>query len=175
MIRLKFVTFLPLLALVGTPAAAQEEAAPACTAPAPLPPELAGWGVPHAAVKAANKAGDARRAALPIGTAADATLVPTPTIRFALDPEKPGGSVSHGGLFSFTVAEPGNYRVALGSGAWVDVIADGKAAVSTAHGRGPDCTGVRKMVDYRLDAGRYLLQVSANGSPALSLMVSRLP
>ena len=178
MIRPIFVTFMPLMAAFTAPAMAQmaqEGAAPACTAPAVLPPALAGWAQPHKQVKAAAKPGAIKDAALPLGAAADATLAPTPSITFAVNPEKPGGSVSHGGLFAFTLPEAGTYRVALSTGAWIDVIDGGKAAVSTAHGRGPDCSGVRKMVDYQLKAGSYVLQVSANGSPALSLMVTKLP
>lgn len=166
------------IAATGAPAMAQmdkDEAAPACTAPVVLPPALAGWAQPHKAVKAAARPGAVKQAALAIGVAADAVLVPTPSISFALDPEKPGGSVSHGGLFAFTLAEAGTYRIALGSGAWIDVITDGKADGSTAHGRGPDCSGIRKMVDYALTAGPHVLQASANGSPSLSLMVTKLP
>lgn len=90
-------------------------------------------------------------------------------------PEKPGGTVSHGGVLRFTVAEEGVWRIALSSGAWVDVVKDGKASTSVAHGRGPDCSGIRKMVDYRLSPGTYLLQIAANGFDTLTVMVARLP
>lgn len=166
-----------LAAFAAVPATAQmsNEPQPACTVPGTLTPELAGWGQPHKAIKAAAKASALKDATLAIGTAADATLVPTPSIEFPVDPSKPGGSVSQGGLFAFDVAQEGKYRVALSSGAWIDVIAGKAAAESIAHGRGPDCTGVRKMVDYALKPGRYTLQVSANGGPALTVLVTRLP
>lgn len=102
-------------------------------------------------------------------------LLPTPKIAYPLRPEKPGGSVSFGGLASFTVAEEGMWRVALSSGAWIDVVKDGVAWPSVAHGRGPDCSGIRKMVDYRLAPGTYMLQVSANGTDASTLLVASLP
>lgn len=144
----------------------------ACPAVAPPPAELAGW--------AARRSLDAGRSAdratvLTPGVAVAARLPSTRDVRYVVRPEKPGGSVSYGGLFAFTVTTPGRYRVALGSAAWIDVLADGRAAASVAHGHGPDCTGIRKMVDFDLPAGRYVLQVAGNGSAGLPLMVAKLP
>ena len=82
---------------------------------------------------------------------------------------------SHGGLVGFSVTEAGTYRVALGSGAWIDVVRGGKAAASTAHGHGPACSGVRKTVDFPLTPGRYILQIAGNGTPSIAVMVTRLP
>ena len=65
--------------------------------------------------------------------------------------------------------------MALGSGAWIDVVKDGKAIESTAHGHGPDCSGVRKVVDFPLQPGSYTLQVAANGQAQLPLLVTRAP
>ena len=148
----------------------------ACPAtPAALPGELSGWNrrVPLAA---AREAGAATR--LTLGTAVDGTLSPTPEVHYALRPEKPGGSVSFGGIYAFTVPTAGHYRVALGSAAWIDVIEAGdttKGLTSTAHGHGPDCSGIRKMVDFALEPGDYLLQISANADAKLPLLVTRLP
>ncbi|HEX7712240.1 MAG TPA: homogentisate 1,2-dioxygenase [Sphingomonadaceae bacterium] len=173
--------FAPAAALAllvsAAPSAAQQEggAAAQCpAAPAPLPAELASWGArtPLAAGTQADRLGPAT---LTIGRAVDATLVHTPDVRYPVRPEQPGGSVAYGGLFAFTVAEAGTYRVALGSGAWIDVVKDGKAIESTAHGHGPDCSGVRKVVDFPLQPGSYTLQVAANGQAQLPLLVTRAP
>lgn len=164
-------------ALVATGAHAQEsmEAAPACPQDAEaIPPALAGWTTPTPLAAAGDAAG-LGAATLTPGTAIDATLGQTGAIRYVVRPERPGGTVSYGGLFAFTVAEAGTYRVALGSGAWIDVLRDRTAIVSTAHGHGPACSGIRKMVDFPLTPGRYVLQIAANGAPALQLMVARLP
>lgn len=115
------------------------------------------------------------KATLVPGRAATLTLAPTPTVKYPLRPEKPGGTVSFGGLAGFTVKQAGTWRVALGAGAWIDVVKDGKAAVSVAHGHGPDCTGVRKMVDYQLTPGVYILQIAASAETALTVLVTRLP
>lgn len=95
-------------------------------------------------------------------------------MRYVVPPEKPGKPATHGGLASFTVATPGTYRVALGAGAWVDVVRDGKAVASVAHGHGPACSTIRKMVDFRLTPGRYLLQIAGNADPVIPVMVAAL-
>lgn len=158
-------------------AEAQMDKAPAAScgeAGVALPETLAGWATRTPLAAAADKKG-AAGAMLTPGKAVDATLARTATVDYVLRPEKPGGSVSFGGLLGFTIAEAGTYRVALGSGAWIDVVKDGKAIVSSAHGHGPDCSGIRKMVDFPLTAGRYILQVAANGAPTLPLLLTRLP
>lgn len=167
---------IPILA-VATPVRAQmpmDHAAPTCATPAELPAALAGWrnATP---MQAAADAKGASRTALEPGKAVTLALRPTPAVAYPLRPAKPGGSVSYGGLASFTVKEAGTWRVALGSGAWVDVVKGGKAETSTAHGHGPDCSGIRKMVDYSLKPGRYTLQLAANGEENLTVLVTRLP
>ncbi|MEE4451184.1 hypothetical protein [Novosphingobium resinovorum] len=144
----------------------------ACTTPSAIPTDLAGWSAAHRAIKAAAKSSAVGKALLVQGVAADVALVPTPKVAYVAEPGKPGGSVSYGGLLAFDVAEAGRYRVAQSGRSWVDVIVDGKPSPSVAHGHGPDCSGIAKMVDYDLPAGRHLLQVAANGEAALTVMVS---
>jgi hypothetical protein len=158
---------------VGCALAADTEAPPAaCTAPGALPAGLSGWAAPHRPLKAAVKAGGAGKALLAPGVAFDATLAVTPRVEYPVEPGKPGGSVSFGGLFAFDVAEAGRYRVAQNGRSWVDVLVAGKAVPSVSHGHGPECSGVTKMVEYDLPAGRHLLQIAANGEAALTLMVA---
>lgn len=162
------------LCLASAAGAQQTAPRPDCSATTPaLPPELAGWSssVPRTA---ATSAGATSRASLSLGQAAQLRLMPTAAVRYALPPEKPGKPASHGGLASFTVATPGTYRVALGAGAWVDVVRDGKAVASVAHGHGPACSTIRKMVDFKLTPGRYLLQVAGNADPVIPVMVAAL-
>jgi hypothetical protein len=162
--------------MISAPALAQmEPPAPAdCTAPASPPAEMARWAG-RTPLTAASGAGQLSNAALAIGQAVDAALTSTADMRYVVRPEKPGGSVSYGGLFGFTIAAAGTYRIAIGSGAWIDVLKGGKAVESSAHGHGPACTGIRKMVDFPLQPGRYVLQIAANGSPTLPLLLTRLP
>ena len=147
-------------------------ASDACSAVVAPPAEMSGWASPRP-LNAGRTA--ARATMLTPGVAISARLPSTRDVCYAVRPEKPGGSVSYGGVFAFTVTTPGRYRVALGSGAWIDVLANGKPATSVAHGHGPACTGIRKMVDFDLAAGRYVLQVAGNGTADLPLMVTKLP
>jgi hypothetical protein len=149
--------------------------APVCASgAATLPPALAAWPT-RGPLIATGKASALKSAALVVGSPVDATLGSTADIQYVTRPEKPGGSVSYGGLFSFTIKDAGTYRVALGSGAWIDVLKGKAAMASVAHGHGPDCSGIRKMVDFRLSPGRYTLQIAANGEQTLPLMIARLP
>lgn len=153
------------------PGAAADQA---CSAPVELPVWLASWASPTAMRVAANEKA-VRKAELTPGKAVRLTLLPTPRLAYPVRPEKPGGTVSYGGLLHFTVAADGVWRVMLASGAWVDVVRDGKAVPSIAHGQGPACTGIRKMVDYRLSPGTYTLQIAANGTESLTLLVASRP
>lgn len=165
------------LGLVGAalPVKAQQPAAAVACPPAPvLPPEWKDWASPIGKVAAGDPARLAK-SDLPLETAVRAVLPQTGAVSYVVMPEKPGGSVSYGGKFRFTVAEAGTYRIALGSGAWIDVL-DGKSAVeSTSHGHGPECSTIRKMVDFPLKSGVYTLQIAANGSPSVTVKIARQP
>ncbi|MEZ5734231.1 MAG: hypothetical protein R3E09_00270 [Novosphingobium sp.] len=143
-----------------------------CAAAAPLPPALAGWAEPSPLKAASDEQGLAQSNVVP-GRAVELTLVPTPEVRYLIRPEQPGGSVSYGGLVRFVVDEAATYRVALETAAWIDVVRDGVAAASVAHGHGPDCSGIRKMVDFALEPGSYVLQIAANGVPSVRVLVTR--
>ena len=166
---------IPLLALAAAPQAMPAMDHPTVTCPrtmVPLPAGLEGW-TRKQAVRAAATPKVATP--LPVGVGVLATLIPTPQIAYAVRPEKPGRSASSGGIFAFTVPAAGRYRVALGAAAWIDVLSGTTPAASISHGHGPDCTGVRKMVDFDLKPGRYLLQVAGNASATLPLMVGHMP
>lgn len=146
----------------------------ACTAPADLPASLASWPAAVPMKAAADRNGlDAAR--LTPGQAVQLMLLQTSKVAFPLQPKKPGGTASYGGLMQFAVKEEGVWRVALGSGAWIDVVKDGKALPSIAHGHGPACSGIRKMVDFSLSPGTYILQVAASGTETLTVMAAHQP
>ena len=110
-----------------------------------------------------------------MGSGAAATLHPTAEVKYAVTPAKPGGAASQGGMFSLKVDRAATYAVAVGSGAWVDLVHNGAAVASTSHGHGPACSSIHKVVDFQLKPGRYILQVSGNADPALRIMVARRP
>jgi hypothetical protein len=158
------------------PAPAPAPAAPAtcATMDAELPAELTGWTT-KTPLAAAGVAADLAKAALVPGKAYQAALPSTPAVAYLLQPEKPGGSVSHGGLFELTVQSAGTYVIALGTAAWIDLLKDGAPLVSSSHGRGPACSTLRKMVTFDLQPGRYVVQISANGPAELPIMVAKRP
>ncbi|HEX4270048.1 MAG TPA: hypothetical protein VHZ32_01630, partial [Rhizomicrobium sp.] len=131
----------------------------ACTAPAALPPALSGWTV-KADLASATDAAGLDKAALAPGKAANVGLHHTREITFVTQPEKPGGSVAYGGMLSLAIAQAGTYQVSLGAGPWIDVLKDGAAVTSGVHGPGPACSGIRKTVQFPLQPGRYVIQIS---------------
>lgn len=163
--------------LAAAPGLAQQSAAPApacATMDAKLPADLADWNG-KATLASATGAADIAKALMTPGKGYQAALLQTPKISYPVQPEKPGGSVSHGGLFEFTVETAGAYTIALGTAAWIDVIENGKAVTPTTFGHGPECTSIRKMVIFPLQPGKHVLQVSANADPTLRIMVARKP
>jgi len=156
-----------MLTFASTSAAAQMPQTVVCAAQVTPIGEYASWN--QAAPLAAGHEADSP-AVLTLGAASQISLAPTPDVHYAVRPEKPGGSVSYGGLLALDVASAGTYRIALGSAAWLDVIGKDGPQRSTAHGHGPDCTGIRKMVDFALTPGRYIIQISANGTPSLTVL-----
>lgn len=174
----RLIPVLMLLAVLpaAAPAFAQQgEATPHCPQDAvALPAELQAWSA-AAPLAAATAPDNAAKAELTPGGAIKAALVHTPDVHYAARPGKPGGTVAFGGLFKIAIAEPGVYRVALGNASWVDLIKDGVAAESIAHGGGPACSGIRKIVDYQLQKGDYIVQLSAGGDAETGLMIVKKP
>ncbi|GBR27430.1 hypothetical protein AA0473_1433 [Acetobacter orleanensis NRIC 0473] len=112
---------------------------------------------------------------LTVGKSVAAHLRSTAEMQYVARPEEPGGKVSSGGMFAFDAPAAGTYRVMLGSRAWLDVVQDGKTVVSSDHHRGPACSGIGKMVDFPLTAGRAVVEVSGSGKPDMTVMVIRVP
>ncbi|WP_254606271.1 homogentisate 1,2-dioxygenase [Sphingomonas bacterium] len=166
-----------MLASLAVPALAQDMAmaTPVCPRDAePIPAGLAAWGnkTPLAAAKDEASVG---QASLIPGTAVDLALADTPAVHYVVRPSHPGGSVSHGGMAGLVIATAGTYRVAIGSGAWVDLIKDKASLESNGHGHGPNCSGIRKMVDFALQPGSYIVQIAGNGEARIPVLVAKLP
>lgn len=155
------------LVVLATPAMAQDEGAACPPGGAAPPAELAGWRAPAAAL--------APSAPLVLGTAGDLALRSETEVQLVAAPGKASAAGSHAALAPLVIAAPGLYRAALGGPAWVDIVVNGKAAASVAHAHGPACTGIRKMVDFRLPAGRHLVQIAGSPAATIKLMVVRLP
>ena len=150
-------------------------AAPACPAkPAPLPAELAGWPMAKA-LKAASSGEAAAQAPLTLGQSADLTLVLERVMSFAASPGRAKDDPSFGGLASIRIDKAGTYRVTLDSPAWIDLVAGGAALKSTGHSHGTDCSGIGKMVDFRLEPGTYLVQLAGSVPDKVRVLVTAVP
>lgn len=162
------------LAAIGAPAFAQEMAPAPCPAtPAPLPAELSGWASTTPVTAAANTA-DIGKAQIPLGSRAEVALLPAAQVQFAA-PEKAAAPGTSSGMLRFTVPSARTYRVALGAGAWIDVVREGKPITSGAHAHGVPCTAIHKTVDFTLTPGDYVLQIAGNHDAMISLMILPLP
>ena len=165
-----------LLCLPGAALAQQKpqtEPKVVCTALAPPPPELKGWASPTP-LPAARRAAELTQAALVPGKAITAQFHPVADVEYRVPPEKADGPAVFGGLYALKIDRAGTYRVASSAAPWMDVFVGKTPVTSTAHGHGPDCTGVGKEVDFPLQPGDYLLQFSESLTPAAEIMVARL-
>ena len=147
-----------------------------CTAKAPPPAGMEAWSNPTP-LAAARSEGELVKAALKPGQAVAARFAPVDDVKYRAPPEKADGPATVGGLYRLTIAQAGTYRVASSAAPWIDLFAAGSSApVKTAHfGHGPACTGLGKMVEFALQPGDYLLQVSESLTPDPEIMVVKLP
>jgi hypothetical protein len=158
-----------LLALLATPALAQTAGDPACATARPaLPAELASWSQ-QTPVSAGVKPGDG--ATVEIGKAALVSLHPAKHLEFTL-PAKAAAD-ANGGTLALAVVKAGTYRVALGTGAWIDLVHEGKPVASKAHGHSAKCSGIAKIVDFALVPGNYTVQLSGSAADTVALLVAR--
>lgn len=133
------------------------QATTACKATdASLPAALAGWNMP----------GDelVRDKAVSLDTVDGATLKGLPA------QAKPGRAA----MIEFRIAKAGRYGIALDQPGWIDVLpgaAGGAALASVAHGHGPDCSTIRKIVRFQLAPGTYRVFVSGLRQAKAKLML----
>jgi hypothetical protein len=146
---------LPIL-FAASLAAGQGQTCPA--EPVALPAALKGWR---------------ELAAMPtLGHAFEVRGADPATVR-GLTPD----AVARGGLAAlvpFEIRTQATYSVALSDGAWVDVVAGDKVMPSSSHRHGPACSGIHKIIDFRLQPGRYALHISAMTTPSVRVMITRV-
>lgn len=162
---------LALLCSTGTALAEPASCTPGTTS---LPAGYEGWSNPTPLAAATDKAG-LSTSHLTLNHASAVHLAHTPDVHFLQRPAEPGGSVSYGGMIAFEAPKSGTYRIMLPNKTWIDVLGQAGLAVSTNHQHGPDCSGIRKMVDFQLPAGQYTLQLAGSGLEDMPVMVSALP
>ncbi len=159
---------------LGATGVSVAQTAPACPAMVAPGGALARWTTPVVGAAVGDMA-HLGGAGIAVGQAVQLALLPQGAVSFPLPPGKAGAAGSYAGLLRLTIAEPGTYRVALGTGAWIDVVANGVAVAAGAHGHGPACSGIHKMVDFPLQAGAYIVQISASAEAQTKVLVVRVP
>ena len=139
------------------PATTQATQATQCKATdASLPAPLLGWTAPGDELTPDK--------AVTLDTVDAATLKGVPA------GAKPGKAA----MISFKIAAAGTYGIALDQPGWIDVLpgASGGAALSSvAHGHGPECSTIRKIVRFKLDAGSYRLYLTGLAQPKAKVML----
>ncbi|MCE2564516.1 hypothetical protein [Komagataeibacter sp. FNDCF1] len=141
---------------------------------AELPDDLRDWAAPAPVMAAVNGAGMKNVILMP-GRAVMARLHPVEEVKYALPPTHPAAQGSSGGMVVFEAPMPGTYRIMLGARAWLDVVRAGEAIASVHHEHGPVCSGIGKMVDFELPAGRSVIELSAGTGPEIEIMVIAVP
>jgi len=85
-----------------------------------------------------------------------------------------GANPGKAATIAFRITAAGTYGIALDQPGWIDVLpgaAGGSALVSTAHGHGPECSTIRKIVRYKLDPGSYRLYLTGLTQPKAKVML----
>ncbi|MET0377041.1 MAG: hypothetical protein ABW128_22640, partial [Rhizorhabdus sp.] len=106
------------------------------------------------------------------GQTATIRLSPQGELAYPVTPKPPHAPANHGAILSVEIDEPGLYHVALGAPGWIEMIRDGQLLASTGHRHGEPGSGITKIVDFELAAGRYTLALSEMTAGEVSVLVS---
>lgn len=137
----------------------------------PAAPVCAAEGPPPAGFEAWASIGAITTGPIAVGTRTGVKLAPAATAHLVLTPEHKPADGSFAGVYHFTVKSAGTYSVALDSAAWIDVIGNGATVKSIAHRERPNCSSIRKAVDFALTPGDYSLQLSGAKTEMITLLI----
>lgn len=158
--------------LLSSPAAAQM--ADCTPSNANLPHDLMAWAAPAQPLTAGLAAATAPD--LPVETHMNLRLHPPADVSLARPPEQQRTpEAPHAGLLRLRIEQAGVWRVSAARPVWVDLLLDGKPMATSNFGEMAPCTSIRKVLEFPLQPGDYLLQLSGNPGPDLELMVSLKP
>lgn len=153
-----------LAAAVASPASAfaddPRQPTASCLQIAEPPPELADWSRNASSKTIYAHGADLVADWSSLGAArTELPLHRFESLRYGTTPGRKPDVYKFGGMIPIDVKKPGRLVVALDAGAWIDLVRDGAALKSAAHNHGPPCTGIRKLVEFDVKPGRYLLQI----------------
>ena len=151
-----------VLVAAALQSAAPVPAAPACTATTAPPAGLEAWSATPVVAMGP----------IALGKGTGLMLQPVEEVAFAPAPGRAPKPGTFGGVYRVDIVAAGTYRIALGKGAWIDVVRDGKTLESVAHTEGPACSTIRKIVDFTLTPGRYAIQLSGANEASMRILIA---
>jgi hypothetical protein len=148
---------LPSFAAAQTPAPV-----PTCGAvDAALPANYAPWRSPAPA-----------GGTLHPGTAVQIAMRPIAELQAAVPPHQArDGGATMGARLDLEIGTAGTYEILVDHAAWIDLVQGGTALRSTARAQALPCSTVRKIVDFSLSPGRYVIQLSGTAAASARLLV----
>ena len=136
-------------------------------APQTSPPDC-GPDLP-AGARCVPKAGEA----VPVGRTIQLRLDRDAVLQ--VEPDRAPAAGTFAGARAFQIARAGAYEVWLSGPVWIDIARDGRKMASIAHRHGDASSPFRKIVTFRLEPGRYLLQLSGAKATAVQLGIFPAP
>lgn len=144
-----------LLGIVAAPVAAEPMCAPTATVPGFAPGQAPLGDRPL------------------VGHTVSLALRPIDNVTLPVPSGRPALVGTYGGSYPLQITLAGTYRLLLSGHAWIDLVRDGAALVSTEHEHGAPCSGVAKIVAFKLEPGRYDVQLSEVETRNLTIKVAR--
>ncbi|CAK7193221.1 hypothetical protein COMNV_01435 [Commensalibacter sp. Nvir] len=111
------------------------------------------------------------QATIVVNKAYSITLKPKDSVHFIVKPARLAGNASYAGMLQFNIAQKGIYRFVMDSKPWVEIVGNHKKTAMAHHQCGKQCNGIMKAIDFALDPGQYILEISGNGEPTVKLMI----
>lgn len=129
-------------------------------------PNPQGWAKPerHLAAKTPEM-----KFGLRPGVSTQIGLLPQSEVKFA------AGRVSrkgYAGLAAIDVPRAGTLQLVLDNKTYVDLVRGGKALDLAGEPKGHGCPGIQKALDFKVQPGRYLVQLSGSPDRAVKLATS---
>lgn len=130
-----------------------------------LPESLSAWS--------AKTAGKAAIGVMAVGRPFMVQLQPTDAVQWANRPAREPKPNTRGGVAKFKIDAAGTYQVGISDRSWIDVVGSKGPVTSIGHGHGPACSGITKIVRFKLSPGDYTLQLSGSTEPEAKVLISR--
>jgi hypothetical protein len=151
-------------------------AAPVWAAEEPSGCDKFKWNIDHerAALTAPDRAkltSGSELTAMP-STGMILSLQPPADAKLPTPPERAPKDGTFAGFTSFkTAPKAGIYTISLSTGAWIDVVQDGRALKPKGFSGATDCDGIRKTMKYELSANPFVLQISGAREDSISVAI----